>query len=88
VQWGRLVARVEADHSLGRLRLRSCKEPEREQRRHVSDQGANTLSGSHIYTASGDYAVIVTVSDDDGGSGFNNDTFTVINTLFLPMLIH
>ena len=40
------------------------------------DQGAGTVSGSHVYTTQGAYELTVTVTDDDGGSGF--DSVTVI----------
>ena len=42
----------------------------------VLDQGAGTVSGSHVYTTQGAYQLTVTVTDDDGGSGF--DSVTVI----------
>ena len=53
----------------------------------IVDQGANTLSGSYIYAASGGFSGMVTVTDDGGGSGSQSDIFAVVfNKLFLPML--
>ena len=37
--------------------------------------GSGTVAGSHTYAASGDYTVIVSVTDDDAGTG--QDTLTV-----------
>ena len=42
----------------------------------VLDQGAGTVSGSHVYATQGAYELTVTVTDDDGGSG--SDSVTVI----------
>ena len=39
------------------------------------NEAAGTVSGSHVYTAEGDFIVTITVKDNDGDSG--SDTFTV-----------
>jgi ELWxxDGT repeat protein len=52
------------------------------------DQWANTLTGSHLYTAAGDYLVVVTVTDDDAGMGSQGKPFTVVPiSLFMPILV-
>ena len=42
------------------------------------NQANDTVSGSHAYTDIGNFIVMVTVTDDDGGSGSDSFTFNVI----------
>jgi hypothetical protein len=43
------------------------------------DQGTDSVSGSHAYADNGTYTVIVTATDDDGGSGSDSFNITVNN---------
>ncbi len=50
----------------------------------VVDQGANTVSGSHVYANQGTFTVTVTVDDGDGGVG--SDTFLVTVANVAPVV--
>ncbi len=43
------------------------------------NQGAGTVSGSHVYGDNGSYTVTVIVNDDDGGQGSDSFSVTVAN---------
>ncbi|MFM8289704.1 MAG: beta strand repeat-containing protein, partial [Planctomycetaceae bacterium] len=46
--------------------------------------GAGVVAGSHMYTATGTYTVVVTVTDDDGGTVSKSTTVTVVAANLQP----